>query len=262
MKICDSCGAYNSDERNFCVDCNEKLGERLSDAQEIRVREDVGEKLEEMYNKRDPLYVSRFDKFLGLTAAIGAVLGVVLIIIGKLGQRNFDFLWIGFIFLLLAAIEALVPQVLWAIEKLRLSFYIHDADDAEPSDFYLFCRKASVIISLVVGVVILAVALLDFRNPPVRKYISDIAADKNAGMSSYTGAYVNANPEKWQKIIDADDYAVNIFISELESAESTGLEETLMMDAIIEITDMEDMYYTTKDDFLFAYRTYGWEDEE
>ncbi len=30
MKLCEKCGAHNSDERMFCVDCSEKLGKPLS----------------------------------------------------------------------------------------------------------------------------------------------------------------------------------------------------------------------------------------
>lgn len=62
MKICCKCGAHNSDERFFCIDCNEKLGSSLSKAEEAKINEDINESLENMYNKRDPLHVSKFDK--------------------------------------------------------------------------------------------------------------------------------------------------------------------------------------------------------
>lgn len=259
MKICAKCGAYNSDGRIFCIDCNEKLGDKLSSFEEQEARDDVNEKIEKMYNRKDPLYVSNFDKAMGAVSLIGVLCSLILVVIGKITQRSFDFLWVGIIFFLLACIEAFVPKVTWAIEKIRLSFFISDADNAEPSGFYIACRKVTIAISVLVGIVILAVSFLDLRHPPLRKYISDIAATESVAMSSHTRDYISANPEKWQKIIKADDYTVEIFISELEKAEDTGIEEMLMIDAIIEISGRKDISYTNKDDFLFAYYTYGWE---
>ncbi len=257
MKICTKCGAYNSDERFFCVDCNEKLGGKLSAADERRMRDKVDEKLEEMYNRNDPLFVSRLDKALGIASLIGALCSLILLVIDKLTPRGFDLLWFGTLFFLLAAVEALVPKVTWAIEKLRLSFLISDADNAEPSGFYITCRKIAIVISAAVGAVILAVNLLNFRHPPIRQYISDIAATDS--VSSHSSDYIAANPEKWEAIIRADDYAIEIFLVELKKAESTGLEERLMMDAIIEISGREDLlYYTDKDDFLFVYNAFAW----
>ncbi len=262
MKICTKCGAYNSDERIFCVDCNEKLGDKISATDEQQAHNSVNEKIEEMYNKKDPLYVSKFDKAMGLVSLIGVLCSVILIVIGKITERNFGFLWVGIIFFLLASVNALIPQVTWAIEKIRLSFFIQDADNAEPSGFYIACRKASIIISVLVSIVILVVTFLDFRYPPLKKYITDIAATESVALSSHTRDYINANPEKWQKIIKAGNYTVGIFISELEEATNTGLEEQLMIEAIIEISGKDDISYTNKDDFLFAYKTYGWEKGE
>ncbi len=262
MKICTKCGAYNSDERIFCVDCNEKLGDKISAIDEQQARDSVNEKIEKMYNKKDPLYVSKFDKVMGLVSLIGVLCSVILIVIGKVTERNFDFLWVGIVFFLLASVEAFMPKVTWAIEKIRLSFFIRDTDNAEPSGFYIVCRKVSIVISVLVSIVILVVTFLDFRYPPLKKYIADIAATESVALSSHTKDYISANPEKWQKIIKAGDYTVEIFISELEEADNTGLEEQLMMDAIIEISGKEDISYTNKDDFLFAYNTYGWEKGE
>ncbi|MBE6904447.1 MAG: hypothetical protein E7480_07555 [Ruminococcaceae bacterium] len=260
MKLCDNCGAHNSDERIFCVDCNEMLGDKLSSFEEQKMRAKVSGKIEEMYNKKDPLYVSKLDKAMGAAALIGALCTLVFIIIGIITQRSFELLWVGMIFFLLASIEALIPKVMWAIEKLRLSFFISDADNAEPSGFYIFSRKATVVISVAVGIVILTVNLLGFRHPPIREYISDIANTKSVSMSSHTKDYIDANPEKWQKILSEKDYAVNLFISELEKATNTGLEEQLMIQAIMQITG-KDIEYVNKDDFLFKYYSNGIEIE-
>lgn len=34
MKKCRKCGAYNSNERQYCVDCAQRLGEGLSEQEE------------------------------------------------------------------------------------------------------------------------------------------------------------------------------------------------------------------------------------
>ncbi len=162
MKVCAKCGAYNSDERFFCVDCNEKLGDKLSAADEQQKRDDLNGKIEEMVNKKDPLFVSKSDKILGFVSLVGALCSLVLIVIGWIAHRSVDLLWLGILFFLLAGIEALVPKVTWAIEKLRLSFFISDADSAEPSAFYTTCRKAAILISAVVGAVILVLNLASF----------------------------------------------------------------------------------------------------
>lgn len=262
MKICTECGAYNSDERIFCIDCNEKLGDKLSTEKEQQLRENVNEKIEEMYNRKDPHYVSKFDKAMGAVSLIGTLCSLILLVVGTVTERSFDFLWIGIILFLLASIDAFIPRVTWTLEKIRLSFIISDADNAEPSRFYIFCRRAGIVILTAAGIAVLVLNILDFNQPPVRKYISEIAATQGVGLSSYSRDYIEANPEKWQEIIDGGDYTVGIFISELEKAESTGLEEHLMMDAIIEISGRDDMSYTSKEEFLFAYNTYGWENAD
>ncbi len=119
-------------------------------------------KIEEMYNKKDPLYVSKFDKVMGLVSLIGALCSFILIVIGKAAERSVDLLWVGIVFFLLASVEAFMPNVTWAIEKIRLSFFIHDTDNAEPSRFYRVCRKASIIISVLVSIVIIVLTFLDF----------------------------------------------------------------------------------------------------
>ena len=36
MKVCDKCGAYNSNNRMFCVDCNEKLNDSEDLQQDVK----------------------------------------------------------------------------------------------------------------------------------------------------------------------------------------------------------------------------------
>lgn len=160
MKICAECGAHNSDERMFCIDCDEKLDGKLSDADEEKMRETVNENIEKLYNKRDPLYVSLFDKIMGIASLAGAAVTLVLMIVDTVTRLNFEQLWVGALFLVMASIEALVPRVTWSLEQLRLSFSISNAEEAEPSDFYLFFRKAGIVVSAAVGMAILVINFL------------------------------------------------------------------------------------------------------
>lgn len=253
MKICTKCGAHNSDERFFCVDCNEKLGDKLPAAEEMQILGNLDEQIEEIYNNKDPLYVSAFDKVMGIVSLVGVLICFVLMVIGNITERNFNYLWIAVVLLLLSSIEALIPKITWAFEKIRLSFFINDPENAEPSGFYIACRKIAIILSAAVGIVLLTLHLLDFTHAPVRKYISDIAATESVATSSHTKDYISANQNKWEIILNEGNYSVNIFVNELKKADSTGLEEQLMMDAITEITGNENVSYSSKDDFLFMY---------
>ena len=164
MKICEKCGAHNSDQRMFCVDCNEKLGDRLSELQELQFRQDTDVKIEKMYNKNDPLYVSRFDKTVGAISLMGAAVSLVFIIIKLIIGQSTGYLWLGIVLFLLAIVEAFIPKLSWELEKLRLSFYINGTDDLEPSDFYFIGRKISIIVLTLLGIALLAVGICSLLN--------------------------------------------------------------------------------------------------
>jgi len=146
MKICTKCGAHNSDNRFFCIDCGKKLGKKLSPLEEEKANAALNEKLDEMYNKNDPLYVNLFDKIMGylsLTLALGTF---IFIIISLFISVNSGILWFSVLFFILASLEALVPEIMWAIEKVRLGMTISDADSVLPSSLYLIMRRVVTVI--------------------------------------------------------------------------------------------------------------------
>lgn len=259
MKLCEKCGAVNSDSKTFCVDCSERLGDPVCDAEADRLEQSLDNKLEKLYNDDDPLYVSRFDKIVGSISLVGLAADIVFLIIAAVTRRETALLWLGAVFFVLSAVEAFLPQLNWAIEKMRLSFIIGNPDDAVPGAFYKFSRKAAILIAAVTGIIMISLSAANFRHPPVIKYISDIANNKSAALSSNTTDYINASPEKWEKIIGGGNYTVSVFLGELENAGITGLEENLMMVAIAEITGKDDLSFAGKDAFLFSYYTNGWE---
>ncbi len=153
MKICDKCGAHNSDNRTFCVDCNETLGRKLSAAEERNVRADMSKKIEELYNKRDPLYVSKFDKRIGWLSVGGAAVSAVLIGVNLVVQQDIKILLCSLIFFAISSVEALIPQLAWELEKLRIHRIAFGANDLEPSPFYFRSRKIAIVVATVFGIV-------------------------------------------------------------------------------------------------------------
>ncbi len=72
-------------------------------------------------------------------------------------------LWLGIFVFLSAGLVALFPKALWALEKIRLSFIINGAEDAEPSGYSAKGRKISVIFLIVLGASTLVAALATLK---------------------------------------------------------------------------------------------------
>lgn len=252
MKICDSCGAYNSDDRGFCVDCGEKLGDKISEKAEKELDRKINEVSEKMYNKTDPLYVSVFDKAVGTVSLVCLLLLFIICAAALFRQQSVIFSVYGFLCLILSAVEAFFPKFNWAIEKFRLSFRISNPDDAEPSDFYRIMRKLSEIILCAVGIAVLAAAIYTVSRPTVVKYINTLAAGHSE--TETAEEVINSNPDLWEKIISGGDYTVSVFIEELEKSDKTGLKEILMIQAVCEIDSLDSSFKNmNKSDFLYNY---------
>lgn len=156
MKICNKCGAYNSDDRMFCVDCNEKL----NDNQDENLQQDVQSKIDELYNKKDPLHVSVIDKIFGFISLVGVVATIIVFILNAITQTSCEYLGWAFITFAISSFEAFCPRINWELEKLALSFRVSSSSDLEPSDFYFTRRKLAIIISSLLGIVMLLINLL------------------------------------------------------------------------------------------------------
>ncbi len=150
MKICENCGAYNSDERTFCIDCDEKLGDEISEREEKQVAEQISASTEKLYNRDNPLYVSIFDKIVGIGCIISFIALIVLAIF-FMGTDNLELVICGAVFGVLGAVDALIPSITWELEKIRLSFTVAE-DDLSPSGYYMFFRRLAELICLFVAV--------------------------------------------------------------------------------------------------------------
>jgi len=155
MKLCDKCGAHNSDTRVFCVDCGETLGEKLSDAHERQLQESLNENIEKMYNKTDPLHVSVLDKTVGVTALIGGAASLIGALFNPFSAPNGEGFWWALVFFAITALDAFVPQLTWELEKMRLGWYVNGADDLRPGDFYRIGRRVGIVVALLIGIALL-----------------------------------------------------------------------------------------------------------
>lgn len=156
MKICEKCEAFNSNDKFFCVDCGKTLSEKLSDSVEEKVRTEISDRIEKMYNKKDPLYVSKFDKIMGVIAVIGAVATIIYIIFCLFtNHKSTTLVFYAIIFFVLSALDAFVPQLAWSFEKMRLAFIVNGADDLEPGDLYLLFKRIGIVAFTALGFVML-----------------------------------------------------------------------------------------------------------
>ena len=162
MKICDKCGAQQSDARVFCIDCEERLGISLS---ENRLCE-IEQEMEKRYHKRNSLYVSVFDKIVGIASLIGLLANLIFIIVFRHKIETVSGFGYSILFFACSSLDALIPKMLWQLNKFRLSFIISAADAAEPSRVYLITRKIVVYGFFVIGVIFLAVTILYTVYPP------------------------------------------------------------------------------------------------
>ncbi len=160
MKICEKCGASNSDARRFCIDCGEILGEKLSAFQEKQYRDKIGEQIENMYNKKDPLYVSLYDKIIGVISIIGVIVSLVFVVTNLIFGKSSEALMMSIVLFVLAVVEAFVPKFTWSIEKIRLGFYANGADELEPGQIYFWCRKITMTLSVIGGITMIIISYL------------------------------------------------------------------------------------------------------
>ncbi len=174
MKICSKCGAQQGDARLYCVDCGERLGRSLSGQEEKKASEELGTQIENLYNQGDPLHVSLSDRILGgiHLAGMAALLVVLALYVGdvfpagKAYPEAVPMAMAGLLFFLAGTVEAFFPQVSWALERFRMSFWANGTEDITPSHFYFVCRRISIAAFLVLGGLILAALLYGLLQAP------------------------------------------------------------------------------------------------
>ena len=159
MKLCQKCGAHNADEKTFCIDCAEYLGDPLSAEEEEQIRLKTRQTVDHLYNEEDPLGVSRFDKIIIVLAVLGLVLMLVKTLFGYF-VNSVQLAIYGFIAFAAALETAALPKIGWAITKMKLSLHFEGAEFLSPSILYRGRRKIASILFLVSGAVCLLCGML------------------------------------------------------------------------------------------------------
>ncbi len=146
MKLCKQCGAHNSDERIFCVDCGEKLGQKLSQQEEEQLRKTANEKMEKIYRTTDPLHVNLLDKTMGCASAVGIVATLVRMLIATGEPTPFSAFWLCLALFVGSGVASVFPAAprYW--------------DDGCPGVWYNITRRAAVAVSVTVGFALLVLS--------------------------------------------------------------------------------------------------------
>ena len=161
MKVCEKCSAINNNERFFCTDCGEKLPAPVSKAYEAEINGRISDTGDKLMRESDPLAVTTFDRITGFVSVGGLLLAVVLLFVGARLQRfNPELILYSMLFFIVGIISSFLPRLLWFFEKIRLSFTISGSENAEPSDWYLFWRKAGNLLLCVFGFLLLLIAVI------------------------------------------------------------------------------------------------------
>lgn len=155
MKICEKCGAINTNERFFCADCGEKLPAPVSKAYETEINGRISNTGDRLMRESDPLSVTTFDRITGFVSV-----GGLLLVGARLQRFNPELILYSMPFFVVEIISSFLPRMLWFFEKIRLSFTISGSENAEPSDWYLFWRKAGNLLLCVFGFLLLLIAVI------------------------------------------------------------------------------------------------------
>lgn len=94
MKKCDNCGAVQSDDRIFCLDCGERLGRPMSEAEARAHEAALSNTIGDMAERTEDFYVSPTARALGVISILCALLLVMLIplIIGRIDSAQNEYL--------------------------------------------------------------------------------------------------------------------------------------------------------------------------
>lgn len=149
MKLCEKCGACNSDDRFFCVDCNEKLGEKATPALEKQLEHNIDNAIDRLYDEKDPLNVNLLDRITGFWSLAG--LAAAVFVGFKSGFMYFVYLAVIFV---PSLTDSFLPTLAWELHKLRLGFSVANADNATPSDLYRIMRRVANVILCIMGTVL------------------------------------------------------------------------------------------------------------
>lgn len=153
MKICKNCGAIQSDERFYCIECEDKLGAILSEKEKEKIEREIEKTGRRYLDKTSVIQVTVLQKLTGVLSLAGTLLIIILILIYKDNIGNILESLIALALFIFCSLEALLPKLVWNLGKLRYSFFTKSFQDTEPSDLYLSLRKVFIYISFFIAVI-------------------------------------------------------------------------------------------------------------
>ena len=168
MKKCVKCGTEQSDERIFCIDCNTRLGDSLSPEIEKFINEQNTKIIDRLYSYGNDLRASYLDKVVGVASIAGILISLVFCMVKQSNKEYEAFMVFFFAACIfnLSALFALVPQLLWSMEKRRLSNWAEGTEELSPSSLYKTMRKLGIWICFIVGVICVAVTIRSTAKEP------------------------------------------------------------------------------------------------
>lgn len=146
--LCDSCGFKNSSNSKKCINCGAELKSGMSS-------EEISRMIDRLSDRSDALTASRLERILKWIFFSLAAAELLLCLILS-GQPTAGVL--AALCALMAGVSAGYPDVIWAVNKFRISMYA-DSDDITPNDFWSYGHKVSYWILCVISVVLLIVSL-------------------------------------------------------------------------------------------------------
>lgn len=147
----------------------------MSAEEEKKADEELDARIENLYNRGDPLHVGCFDRVCGgiHLAGMAALLTVLALYAGNIFPAGNTYpetvplALAGLLFFLAGTVEALFPRVTWALERFCMSFWADGAEDLTSSHFYFVCRRVSMVAFALLGALILASLLYGLLQAPV-----------------------------------------------------------------------------------------------
>ena len=79
MKKCDNCGAVQSDDRIFCLDCGERLGRPMGEAEAAAHEATLSDTLTDMAERTEDFHVTPTARVLGIISILCAVVLAVML---------------------------------------------------------------------------------------------------------------------------------------------------------------------------------------
>lgn len=159
MKICRKCGAAQSDERRMCIDCGETLGPPVDKKTAEEYNKKLGNKVSKLTSSGDFLALKPLDVACGIAMILCGVASGVIFLFPRFASDGRTLFAMIFVLGIVLGLNALLPKLVWLLEKLRLSATVDNTDDLIPSGWYIISRKLAIYLGAVLVVSMFSFAL-------------------------------------------------------------------------------------------------------